>query len=177
MCVIIVKKAGQKIPPFNFIKACAQANPDGFGFCTPKRGFKSLNFAEFYNHLIEVDESEPCIMHFRLATHGSIMPSNCHPFYDNGTNTWFAHNGILPIQPDGDMTDSETAFRNIIVPAIAKYGYNSLKVSKTIKKIIGFSKFALLNGKKIRIFGDYVEYNHYLCSNLRFTNYLHRYVS
>lgn len=172
MCVIVIKKGGQKRPPYQMLKACALANPDGFGFCTPNKSFRSLDFEVFFNELQNVSRSEPCIMHFRFATHGSVRESNCHPFYDRDTNTWFAHNGILNILPYKGKTDSETAFRKYIVPAIKTYGYTSEDTDSVTNNLRGASKFAMLNGKKIRLFGEYMKFNDYLCSNLRFVPYL-----
>ena len=123
MCVIIVKPAGVKMPSNEIINAAYHANPHGCGLISPSVFYKGLSYRSFKKHLQKVREDEPCIIHFRLATHGSIKRANCHPF--NRGDVWFAHNGILNIQPIGDMTDSETALQKVIYPAIVKYGYGS----------------------------------------------------
>ena len=80
----------------------------------------------------------------------------------------FAHNGILAVKPDGDKTDSETAFRNIVYPCIQQYGFNSDELKLTVGQIIGYSKFALMNEKgDIRLFGDFMAHDGRLYSNLR----------
>ena len=37
MCVIVYKPKGVRMPSSNIIRACARANRDGFGFCTPNK--------------------------------------------------------------------------------------------------------------------------------------------
>ena len=44
-----------------------------------------------YSHWQQLRDA-PCLIHFRLATHGAVEPRNCHPFHtDRG---YIAHNGI-----------------------------------------------------------------------------------
>lgn len=156
MCVIIVKPAGVKMPSKDVLKQAYYANPHGCGFVSEKRFFKSLNFSAFMSALAKVDTAEPCIIHFRLATHGSRHRKNCHPFYYRGI--WFAHNGILDINPIGDMTDSETALRTIIGPVIEQYGIDSPQARSVINNVIGYSKFAFLNDDNtLRLFGNFTE--------------------
>lgn len=109
MCVICVKPAGVPMPALAEIKAMAEANPHGFGFCTSTGKFyKSTDFAIFAERLADVRTDEACVMHFRFATHGSVRNRNCHPFRDG--DLFFAHNGVLPYPSVGDRTDSEFAF-------------------------------------------------------------------
>lgn len=166
MCVIIIKKRGQLLPPYGMLLAAHCANQHGCGFVSNCHYFKSTSFAAFYQKLQRVSIDETCIIHFRLATHGSVCDANCHPFMYG--DLAFAHNGILNVTPLDDATDSETAFYNVIVPAFEKYGYDSPHFSKAINKIIGYSKFAFLYQGKLRTYGRFVKYNQYLCSNTRF---------
>lgn len=167
MCVIIVKPAGVKMPTNEIINAAYHANPHGCGFASTNHHYKGLSIKSFKKHLAQVSDYEPCIIHFRLATHGSIKRANCHPF--NRGDVYFAHNGILDVKPIGDMTDSETAFQEVIYPAIEKYGYGSKGMDVAVAKVIGYSKFAFLKGDDVRIFGDFIAGDdgcYY--SNLRF---------
>ncbi len=171
MCVIIVKPAGVKMPQNDIIKAAYYTNPHGCGFVSPSAFYKGLSFDSFKRNLKKVSDDEPCIIHFRLATHGSIKRANCHPF--NRDDVWFAHNGILNLKPQGDMTDSETAFQNIIYPVIEKYGYGSFQMDSIVASIIGYSKFAFLQGDKLKLYGDFIKYDdgcYY--SNTRFMPYV-----
>jgi len=166
MCVIIIKKKGQPLPNYNMLFQAHKANPHGCGFFSDGHYYKSLSFCDFYTNLQRVGIKENCIMHFRLATHGSVCRENCHPFMHG--NLGFAHNGVLNVQPHGDETDSEAAFLRYIVPAFERYGYDSPHFSRILNKIAGWSKFALLYNGKLRTYGNFVRYNGYLCSNLRF---------
>lgn len=170
MCVIIVKPAGVKMPSNNILALAHAHNPHGCGFVTPNHYCRTLDFKTFKRELAKVKTSEPCIMHFRFATHGSVKKSNCHPFRRG--DVYFAHNGILDIHPRGDMTDSETAFADYIYPTIAEYGLDSDDTRYVIAGLLGFSKFAILQGDQVRIFGDFASRGDgCLYSNLRFLPY------
>lgn len=170
MCVIIIKAAGQQLPSDFELTQAHNRNPHGCGFVSKTHHYKGMNFAKFLKAIHEVPTNEACIIHFRLATHGSKCKANCHPF--NRGSVWFAHNGILSIRPEGDMTDSETAFQNIIYPAIQKYGFKSQFVTRVINRIIGYSKFAMMDGDgNIRTFGEFISYQGRLYSNLHHISY------
>lgn len=170
MCVIIVKPAGVKMPGIDTINAAYTANPDGCGIVSPSVFYKGLSYRSFKKHLKKVSDDEPCIIHFRLATHGSIRSANCHPFRRG--DVWFAHNGILDIRPHGDMTDSETAFQNIIYPAITRHGYGSNEMDLAVYAVIGYSKFAFLQDDNLRLYGDFIKRDGCYYSNLRFLSFL-----
>lgn len=166
MCVIIIRQAGKPMPSDSELQKAYVMNPHGCGFVSKTHSFKSLNFDNFLKHLHDVPQDENCIIHFRYATNGSVCRQNCHPFTKKGIS--FAHNGVLDIMQEGDRTDSETAFRNIIYPCIQQYGFDSEELRMAIKKIIGYSKFALMNGKgEILLFGDFKTHEGRLYSNLR----------
>lgn len=170
MCVIIVKNKGQKLPPYELLLAAYRANPDGCGFVSEKRSFKSLNFDSFYNHLKWVGDDEGCIIHFRWATNGSVCKKNCHPF--KADDIAFAHNGILDITPDGDMTDSETALQRIIAPAIARFGWGSEIADAVIDDVRGGSRFAFMRKGDIRLYGNFQTFGAWQFSNL---NWMYQY--
>lgn len=166
MCVIIVKKAGADMPSLNVLRAAHKANPHGCGLTTGKKTIKTLDFDEFLEECDKVKKNEPCILHFRYATHGSVRTENCHPFTQG--DVVFAHNGILDIQPKGDLTDSETAFKFRLMPVITKYGYGSREMDEAVHKVIGMSKFAFIKGRRVRTYGRYIESDGLLFSNLNF---------
>ena len=168
MCVICIIPKGVELPTRDELTAMYRCNPDGMGFCTPTVQYRGLSFSKFLNKLRKRDINEPCIMHFRLATHGSVKPSNCHPFYDGSTGTYFAHNGILSVTPKGDMTDSEFAFKRILVPCIKRNGIHSPEFAFIVSAIIGYSKFAFMQGENVCLHGSFIERNGRMYSNLRF---------
>lgn len=176
MCIIITKPAGVRVPPMAIIARCAALNPHGFGFATKDRIYKTLSFEDFKREIKTIRKDETAILHFRYATHGSIKASNCHPFRDDKTGVSFAHNGILDITPIGDMTDSETAFRTRIVPAIKEYGFDSDEFIKANHDIIGGSRFAYIDKDgDYRLYGAFTHYKGCWYSNRNFMPIIERY--
>lgn len=168
MCCIIYIPAGVPTPPKQVITAVHRCNPHGMGLCTPTDSYKGLSLNILLRHLKKRDLSQPCLLHFRLATHGSIKKENCHPFYDEDTRTWFMHNGILDVVPKGDMTDSETAFRQFLVPQIKAFGLSSDDVRYAVQYIIGGSRFAFMQDENVQLYGQYERWLGCRFSNLRF---------
>lgn len=170
MCVIIYKPSGAKLPDLETLDRAYQRNPHGCGLVSPKIFYKGLSYNSFKKNLKECSESEPLLIHFRFATHGSVNRSNCHPFFDKETNTFFMHNGIInAVRPNKDQTDSECAFRRILQPYIRIYGIDSKEFLDAANHIIGYhSKFAFMQGSDIRLFGEYFIYKDCYYSNLRF---------
>jgi hypothetical protein len=82
------------------------------------------------------------------------------------------HNGILDIIPTGDMTDSETAFREILAPEIAAHGLSSDDVRYAVQSIIGGSRFAFMQGDNVWLYGQYERWLGCWFSNLRFRYYM-----
>jgi predicted glutamine amidotransferase len=112
------------------------------------------------------------MIHCRLATHGSICEANCHPFERDGV--FFAHNGILNIEPIGDKTDSETAFVKYIYPVVKRYGLQSDETKNLVSSLIGSSKFCIFDtdNMTIRLFGAYEKMGGVYYSNTRFLYYI-----
>ncbi len=173
MCVIIVKKAGVKLPSREVLRAAFQANPDGCGFAT-SGGYvwRGLRFGDFLKKFKEhAKEDENVMIHFRWATHGSVKQANCHPFTaEEGDNkVVFMHNGVLNIPSVNDMTDSEICFRRKIMPALTEDKFEVTdKVKEVINGVIGSSKFAMLINGKMKLFGRWEKYGDLICSNTRF---------
>ena len=166
MCVLVYVPANHKLPTRQELLAMHRQNPHGMGFASKSLNYKGMDFETFCNRLQFVPKDEDVIIHFRYATHGSVGVKNCHPFKKG--KVWFAHNGILDITPRGDMTDSETAFRDILYPTIQEYGIDSEELQMTVDSIIGWSKFAIMGGDgKVRMFGDFTEYKGRYYSNTR----------
>ncbi len=172
MCVISYIPKGVSTPPKEIVKAMFRANPHGCGIVTPTDHYKGMSLNTLLRHLEKRDLSQPCLMHFRLATHGSIKKANCHPFQDKETDCWFMHNGILDIIPKGDMTDSETAFREILAHEIKRHGLSSDDVRYAVQSVIGCSRFAFMQADEVRLFGHYEKWLGCWFSNLRFRYYI-----
>ena len=154
MCVICYIPKGVKTPSVNVLRAMHEANPHGMGFCTPTLYHKGLSFDYFLQKIAKRSINEPCIIHFRYATHGSVKRANCHPFRKG--DVYFAHNGILSI-----------------MPCIQRFGLDSVMLAKQVQRIIGSSKFAFMQGDNVRLFGNFIHWHDYYVSNLRFVYRLH----
>ena len=178
MCVIIIKEKGVKLPSKKFLQSTFNANSHGAGYATDKgKFFKTLSFDVFYQHFRNnVKKEDACIIHFRLATHGSINPNNCHPFkgkVEGIGDVFFAHNGILDIHSQDNKTDSELCFRNILIPVMTMFGYGkSLDIA--IEGVIGSSKFCMVDGSGVvHRWGDWTNHNGLWLSNTRFLGWSH----
>ena len=165
MCVIIIKPADAAMPDRAELFDAFCCNPDGCGFVSETMFYKGLSFESFIKKLNQVPKNERCIIHFRLATHGTVKRSNCHPFVKGDIG--FAHNGILNIRSDGDLTDSETAFNNILYTIASAYGIDSPELAKAVSSIIGYSKFAFIQHGRIKTFGNFIKYKGRYYSNTR----------
>lgn len=172
MCVILYKPKGVDIPPMAIFDKMERLNHDGFGICTANKRIKTLDYERFKTAVQCVRKDEVALIHFRLATNGSVCRRNCHPFYDVPTGTNFMHNGVLALPHDfisaGDITDSEWAFKTYLVPAIRDYGIYSGRFAREVENVIGSSRFAFLQGDKAALFGRFSPYLGCWYSNLRF---------
>lgn len=158
MCILIIKPKGVVLPDYSTLCRCARRNPHGFGFATPEKIFKTLDFNKFIKALSETDDDMPMMIHFRLATHGSIKPSNCHPFRDDSNGLIFAHNGVMNIATLPDKTDSETAFKLLLSPSYDRYGFGSSKFRYAVDSIRGDSRFGFMDSDgEIHAFGRFYD--------------------
>lgn len=172
MCIIAIKPAGVAKPTAEQFKAMCDTNRNGFGYMTwsKERGlqvYKTMSEADYMKHVEKIPDEQPVVYHMRIATHGSVQKKNCHPFVD-ATKKWgFAHNGILSIHNEGDMTDSETFFKRIAMPLIyAGIKPKSKPFDKMVDCIIGSSKFAFLNDEGMLFYyGDFIKEKGLLFSN------------
>lgn len=170
MCVIIVKRKGVDMPSENILKAAYMVNRDGMGVVSSMGRMRTLIFHKFMDHVKRIGKEDSCVIHFRLATHGSVRIANCHPFKQG--NLYFFHNGILPVRPYVGRTDSETAFREMLYPVIRERGLDSAEALSAIESIRGCSRFAFYEDGEITTFGDFEDIDGVLYSNLRFMRYM-----
>lgn len=178
MCIICIKKKGIKFPSIQSVKNMCKQNPDGFSMvvqsgCRKPEIYKTLNEGKFIKRYKDIAQNyDPSCtslyIHARIKTHGTMRIENCHGWKENGLI--FAHNGILSIANRDDLTDSETFFRDIFIPAYELGGWKLGE--KTINAIIGTSKFVFMDDNgEIKHYGNYIEDDGLLYSN---TSYLQR---
>lgn len=124
MCIIIYKPAGISMPSGEIIDNCWNGNSDGAGIMYARSGNLIINKGHMgllslkkQLHTVRIDDV--AVVHFRFATHGAKSPGMTHPFpvtndmqQITGLNisaiSAIAHNGIMPIQVIGDLSDSAT---------------------------------------------------------------------
>lgn len=174
MCEIIIVPKGIPTPSTEELKAAYNRNHDGCGFVCKSHSYHTLHFGAFIRHLKKRDINENLIIHFRLATHGSVCVRNCHPFKKG--KYFFAHNGVLPIVSVNDKTDSQICFEQHIYPCIKRYGWGSeeLRTEMDLWTNNG-SKFALMHNGEIMLSGNYIHRKGCLYSNLHHLSYI-RYI-
>lgn len=169
MCCILYIPSGVKTPPITTLKAIHRANPHGIGFVdADSNNLKTLDLSCFLQAVKQRHTDAACIIHFRLATHGSISEKNCHPFHDTATDIWFAHNGILPIPSYDDMTDSEIFFREGFLNVLdsSRLGFGDPDLWRYVERQRGTSRFVFMHGDDIRMLGQWYERQGVFYSNL-----------
>ena len=178
MCIVIAKEMGVKFPQIENVENSCDNNPDGFaitwaidGVLRNYRTMSKKHFLKKCREIFKLDyKRTACVIHARIATHGTIKIENTHCWIDEPTAMAFAHNGVLSVANRGDMTDSETFFRDIFLPIYSAYGWD--KAELAINACIGTSKFAFLRANgELRLFGNYNELKGVSYSN---TSYLAR---
>jgi hypothetical protein len=126
MCIIGIKYAGVKLPSKKTLGLCATANPHGAGFmCIAdgavkiRKGYNSLD--EIFNAVKRIPDSEPAVLHFRIASKGAICQELCHPFpvtddlekmrkLEAICDIGVAHNGTIQDLGVADDTSDTMAF-------------------------------------------------------------------
>lgn len=108
MCLIIATTKPTAIPK-EVCESAASDNPDGIGFLWFDDSGRVLSrrllnvplrlwWPEFQGYAEEAEKTgSEFAIHFRLATHGAVSESMCHPYYMRARNgrAWLMHNGIL----------------------------------------------------------------------------------
>lgn len=168
MCILVVKNSGVRKMTDKEIRTCGRTNPDGFGISYFDRvihTYHSMDIEDVIEWNKHITTDMPVIYHFRIATHGSVKLSNCHPFTDRQKTWTFAHNGILSIQNLPDKTDSETFFLSVLPLLNVGIEPGSHKFDRVVNEVLGCSKFAFMNNK-----GEIFTYGQFIKDDLLFSN-------
>lgn len=159
MCIICVKN-GKRLPTLEQVKNCWNNNPDGAGifWYNPNRqgdnkiGYKKgffdeASFVRFWQRISK--DYKLAGFHCRIATHGGIKASLCHPFpVDRVNNKQLSgyvsklavHNGVL----------SENIYKNYFTSAdsdtsaYCKKIYLEMLSFETIRKETAGSRFVII---------------------------------
>lgn len=172
MCVAIYKPENVQTPSLDTLKKCWDANPDGAGFALLTgnekyaieihKGFMTWKqFMAAFEKYRLADFTGDILLHFRIATHGGISPGNTHPFsltkdikllkHTNVlTNYALIHNGILPIEPEGNISDTMEFCRRL-----APLYRDIPSVFNLIEGMVGNNKIAVMTREWVHLFGQW----------------------
>lgn len=192
MCIIACKPVGTQFPDEATIDNMWNNNPDGAGMMWAegghvhiRKGFMTLG--DFKNFLTEFAKTHdttatPCVLHFRIQTHGGVNPECTHPFpvkesesalkrLEFDTDVGVAHNGIIPITPRKGLSDTMEYISSQLayMKRINKRFYAKKLWRRLIESAIE-SKMAFLDSKgKIYTIGNFITARGMVYSN---TSYL-----
>lgn len=180
MCIIAIKSKGVDMPSEKTLRTMWTNNPhgagimyaDGDGKVYIDKGY--MDWTSFHERIKSLGDPEALrnmaiIMHFRIATHGGINPSNTHPFpvservsaltkLRQACKVGVAHNGIIPIKPREGISDTMEFIVSELAPLAARKPawYKDRKTMAKIGKRIQ-SKLAVLDGRQvIAYYGDFI---------------------
>lgn len=148
MCIIVVNRK-KPLSRETFVN-CWTENPDGFGMSYSEGGklhtvkrLIGMNEAFDIYHAVRQRAKGAILLHFRIATHGSVNIENCHPF-DINPSLAIAHNGVINIRTTGDQSDT----RQFVKDVLRKLPNGFLKnqgITSLLSLSIGSSKLAFLD--------------------------------
>jgi len=163
MCVIVYKPSDVDVD-MDVLKQCWKKNSDGAGLMFAedgelhvKKGFmRWRSMKRFIKRMgKERFKSLPVVLHFRIATHGSVRPENTHPFGVT-EDVYMAHNGVLScvdVPKDEDISDTETFILDVLHPLhedlVAGITTETLDgvgvINKMLGKFIGGNKLVFMD--------------------------------
>lgn len=181
MCIIVSKPAGIDMPTISTLRTCWDGNPDGAGIMYAhngrvhiRKGF--MQWSDFLDALADIESSFntkdlSMVLHFRIATHGAVIPGNCHPFpvcskiskmhrLNYKTGLGVAHNGIIGgLETSHKVSDTMRFVADFIHP-LAEHGlYAEAWAQDLLERSCDGSRLALLDGSgNIYHIGDW-EWN------------------
>lgn len=173
MCIIAIKSAGVPID-WDILDNCELSNPDGAGYAYVRDGEVVISKGYFTNEEMRaVIEPElgngtgvEIMFHFRIATHGKVAPSTCHPFplthdrqeilkLQTTTSVAVAHNGVIPFMPK-DKVLSDTMQYILLYLAPLGDRLNDESVRNLIEHSAD-SKLAIMTADELYLIGQFIE--------------------
>lgn len=173
MCIIVYKPVNKMMVDETTIETCYENNPDGAGYMIRelngsikiRKGFMDVeSLKKSLNRERNIEQTE-MVLHFRIATHGSIKKGNCHPFpisrsipelrkvSHNKLNYAIAHNGIIQgysSKNKYNLSDTMQLSKKLVA-MIHEPG----KMKKYLSGI--HSRFIVFLPKETIITGDWIE--------------------
>jgi predicted glutamine amidotransferase len=159
MCIAILNRVNTL--SYKTFKQCWNSNPDGAGltFFDGKniqiiKEMKSVK--NFYTQYKEIRTKYPTIdiaIHFRIATHGGVTLTNCHPFKVN-KQTAFIHNGIISkVNATKEFSDTFIFNETILKNLPPNFATNET-ILELLDSYIGYSKLVIISGKNYAIVNE-----------------------
>lgn len=199
MCIAIGSPIGVDIPSEDILKNCWNNNDDGAGFAYNldgrviiRKGY--MTYEAFSAALKQHNETynlknRGVLIHFRIATHGGVLPAMTHPFpivADNGalskiqysSDYAVIHNGVISLTSYDATKEKATSDTAVFIRdylsslATNKNWFDNDANIELIHKLIG-SKMAILNKKgEIKMTAGFTADNGNFYSN---DSYLYNY--
>ena len=159
MCIAIYKPADQVID-HDTLRRSYEANPDGCGMAYLTDDGIEIEttmdfdvFYEGYEQALREYPDSPFLIHFRIATHGSVDENNCHPFYieshHEDVQRVFMHNGtITPLTGECNKVSgvSDTVVFGLAILEHLPLGWeDNPAITKLIEHYIGWSKIVVMD--------------------------------
>lgn len=182
MCIIVYTPEGVDLPSEKTLKQCYNKNPDGVGIMYRidqsniqiTKGF--MKYEDFKTALdgicreVDVTDIEVAI-HFRFATHGSIIKELCHPFIvEESLETMRATNAVVKgaLMHNGVICNyAPRGMVGQVSDTMVFVAQNHCNLREGIKMENG-NKFCLMDGEGTTLSGDFVKENGVYYSNSGF---------
>lgn len=189
------------MPSKEILRRCWENNPDGAGYAFNtdnivciKKGF--MTFDAFWNSISKAQKqydfkNRGVLIHFRIATHGGVIPAMTHPFPivdDNGalskleyvSDYAVIHNGIISLtgakaHSEKAMSDTAVFIRDYLTKIAQNRQWFKRRANmELIEKLID-SKMAILNSRgEIINTSGFTEDGGVLYSNSTYKDYRQR---
>lgn len=173
MCIIAYRPENKTISE-KTLKTMFENNPDGAGLMYASGGkiyiekgfFTKESFIKAYQ---AIPADVPCVIHCRIATHGSVRAGTCHPFPVTqdaellnapelvlSKGFAVAHNGIIyGMDTSNDFSDSQAYVRDVLTPLSKARSLHSKAFKTIIEKTIDNSRLCILSTSgKVSLFGS-----------------------
>lgn len=152
MCIAILNTHGT-IDRNTFLN-CWKNNPDGGGIAYANNGkvniIKEMKSPEVlfdkYKELRDQYPNNNFLLHFRIATHGKVNETNCHPFRVN-KQLCFIHNGMIDgtgLKVSKDFSDTYL-FNQLFLQKLPRNFTQNEAILNLLSEYIGYSKIIFLD--------------------------------
>lgn len=195
MCIIAAKPAGITMPDEATIENMWFRNHDGAGFMYTadgavhiEKGFMTLD--SFKASLERISKSHDLtatalVMHFRIATHGGVIPANTHPFPVTtsvgilqklmcDTKLGVAHNGIIssvtPRKGISDTMEYIASQLGLLYKACPEF-YKNSSLMEMVDNAVGSKLAFLTSDGQIYTVGHFENEDGILYSNTSYKPY------